>query len=243
MSNSAPRSTHLPTRAVANFLALALVASAASPGPATAQESVLLRGVVAEAETGRLIPSVTVTLVGTKIETRSDDDGLFTFAEAPLGRVLIRVRAPGYPTVVEEVETRMNGEVFVPIFLISATAVLDELIVTGRRTEARKNPQAATAADLLALQLPDLSGGTTLVRPRVAPQRLGLRGRGTFGGDGEPMIVLDGAVLKGGLDLLRQIPAAQVKTIRILKGPSAAFLYGSSDGVIYIQTEAGPPAP
>lgn len=240
MSNSVTRST-VPSWAVAGFVALG--ASALGPTAAAAQQGTLLEGVVAEAETGRLIPAATVTLVGTGMETRSGADGVFTFAEAPLGRVLIRVRAPGYPAVVEEVDVTASAEIFVPIFLPSAAAVLAELRVTATRTDALRNPQAQTAADLLSLHIPELRPAATYVQRRSTPARLGLRGRATFTGSGEPTIVLDGARLSGGIDALRQIPAAQIKSIRVLKGPSAAFLYGSADGVIYIQTESGSPAP
>ena len=227
---------------IASSLAVGLAGSLACPGPAVAQGGAALQGLVTEAETGRLIEAATVSLVGTKLETQSGADGFFTFPEVPIGRVHVRVRARGYPAVVEEVDVTA-GLVFVPIFLPSAAAVLDELLVTGRRSDVKRTPQAQTAADLLAVQIPELRPGVAFVRPRGATQRLGLRGRGTFGGDGEPIVVLDGTLLKGGLDVLRQIPAAEVKSIRILKGPSAAFLYGSSDGVIYIQTESGPPPP
>jgi hypothetical protein len=212
------------------------------PAPAAAQETAVLQGMVTEAGTGRLIEAATISVVGTKLEARSGADGFFTFTNAPVGRLHVRVRARGYPAVVEEVDVGA-GLVFVPIFLPSAAAVLDELLVTGSRSDAKRTPQAQTAADLLSVEIPELRPGVAYVRPRGATQRLGLRGRGSFGGDGEPTIVLDGTVLKGGLDVLRQIPAAEVKSIRILKGPSAAFLYGSSEGVIYIQTESGPPPP
>lgn len=240
MSHSQPRSI-LPLWAVAGYVALGL--GPLTPGPAAAQQSAPLQGVVAEEETGRLIPSATVTLVGAGIETRSGADGTFAFPDAPLGRVLVRVKAPGYPSVVEEGVVARGAIFFMPVFLRSAAAVLDELRVTVTRTDALHHPQAQTAADLLSVHLPELRPAATYVQRRAAPVRLGLRGRGTFTGSGEPTIVLDGARLTGGLDVLRQIPAAQVKSIRILRGPSAAFLDGSAGGVIYIQTESGPPAP
>jgi hypothetical protein len=243
MLNSMARSP-FPRWVVGSSVALVVAVSTLSPLPAAAQESAALQGIVAEETTGRLIPSAAVSLVGSTLETRTGADGVFTFPQAPLGRVHVRVRAPGYPAVVEEVEVTA-GLVFVPVFIPSSSAVLDELLVTGRRSDARPTPQARTAADLLMFQIPELGPAPTGARPRGNPQsqRLGLRGRGTFGGDGEPTIVLDGTLLRGGLEALRQIPAADVKSIRVLRGASAAFLYGSADGVIYVQTESGPPAP
>ncbi|MSR35284.1 MAG: hypothetical protein EXR95_01400 [Gemmatimonadetes bacterium] len=241
MSNSIRRSAPPPWVAASTF-ALGLASCLLAPPPAVAQERAVLEGVVVEEESFRAIASASVTLVGSRIETRSGADGVFTFGETPLGRVLVRVKAAGYPAIVEEVEVT-PGSVFVPIFLPSAAAVLDELLVTATRAGASQNPQAQTAADLLSIHIPELRPGATYVQRRAAPARLGIRGRGTFNGDGQPTIVLDGARLNGGIEALRQIPAAQVKSIRILKGPTAGFLYGSPDGVIYIQTESGPPAP
>jgi hypothetical protein len=241
MSNSTTRSSTM-LRTIARSVALGLAPLQLVPQAVAAQETAVLQGLVAE-ETGRLIESATITLLGTGMETRSAADGVFTFRAAPLGRVLLRVQAAGYPAVVEQVDIT-GDSLFVPVFLTSAVAVLDELLVTAPRTSAPRPAQAQTAADLLAVHLPALRPGAPLVQPRPAPTRLGLRGpTGTFSGRGEPTIVLDGARLRGGIDVLRQIPAAQIKSIRILKGPSAGFLYGSPEGVIYIQTESGPPPP
>jgi outer membrane cobalamin receptor len=102
-----------------------------------------------------------------------------------------------------------------------------------------------TAADLLARQVPEIAVFGT-VDGRRFPTGLGFRGRGTFG-NGEPLVVLDGVRFSGGvgqaMDRLRQVAATDVKAIRILRGPSSAFLYGSPHGVIYLQTHAGPPIP
>ena len=243
MSTSVTRST-IRVWAVASSFALALGASTLGPASAAAQQTALLQGVVAEEETGRLIPSATVTLVGAGIETRSGVDGIFAFPEAPLGRVLLRVQAPGYPAVVEEVEVTPGVVLFMPVFLPSAVSVLEELLVIGTPTDAVDKTEAArTAADLLALQIPEIRALTRHRGRPFAPTGLVLRGRGTFLG-GEPTIMLDGARISGGIghamDMLRQIPAAHVKRIQLLKGPSSAFLYGSADGVIVIETQSGP---
>jgi hypothetical protein len=233
----------IPLCTIAGSLALGFAPAALLPLSVAAQGKAVLQGLVAD-ESGRLISSATITLMGSGIETRSEADGAFTFPEAPLGRVLLRVRAPGYPTVVEQVDVTQDS-IFVPVFLPDAVVVLDELLVTTPRTGTPNVAQAQTAADLLTVHVPSLRAGTTFVQPRGAPAtRMGLRGpAGTFTRGGEPTIVLDGARLRGGIEFLRQIPAAHIKSIRVLKGPSAAFLYGSADGVIYIQTESGPPPP
>jgi hypothetical protein len=233
----------IPLPWVAGCIALAFGPSALAPIPAAAQGSAVLHGLVAD-ETGRLIGSATITLLGSGIETTSAADGAFTFQAAPLGRVLVRVRAAGYPTIVEQIDVTQDS-LFVPVFLPDPVVVLDEILVTTPGTDPPHAAQAQTAADLLTLHLPALRPGVTFVQPRgTAPTRLGLRGpAGTFTRGGEPTIVLDGARLRGGIEVLRQIPAAHIKSIRVLKGPTAAFHYGSAEGVIYIQTVSGPPPP
>jgi hypothetical protein len=231
-----------PLWTIAGSLAFRFGFVALLPAAVAAQGTAVIQGLVAD-ESGRLIPSATITVLGSGIETRSEADGVFRLPAVPLGRVLLRVRAPGYPAIVEQVDVTPDS-LFVPVFLPSEVAVLDGLVVTAPRSGPPNAAQAQTAADLLAVHVPSLRPGASIVQPRPAPTRLGLRGpTSTFSGRGEPAIVLDGARLRGGIEVLRQIPAAQIKSIRILRGPSAAFLYGSAEGVIYIQTESGPPPP
>jgi hypothetical protein len=234
MANSIIRSGIAPW-AVAGCIAVRALA----PGPLLAQERAAIEGLVVEAETFQPVASASVTIVGVGDEVRTGADGGFGFPEAPIGRALIRVKAKGYPTVVEELEVT-PGVIFIPIFLPSAATVLDELTVTARRREQPRKPQAQTAADLLSLYIPELRLGPNYVQRRATPARIGIRGRNSIGGSGEPTILLDGTLLNGGIDALRQIPADQVKSIRLLKGATGAFLYGDADGVIEIRTQAGP---
>src|SRR5262245_155770 len=166
------------------------------PTRAAGQERALLNGFVAEEETGQLIGAATVRLVEAGIETRTADDGSFVFENAPLGRYFVRVKADGYPAVVQEVELAPGGDVLLPIFLTSAAAVIDELMVVGKRSAEVPNGAMMTAADLLSRQVPEISIFT--MGGRRAPTGLGLRGRSTFG-SGEPIVVLDGVRFSGGV--------------------------------------------
>lgn len=214
----------------------------AGRGAAAAQESAPLQGIVADEQTGQPIASALVTVVGTQLETRTDADGIFELPGVPLGRAFLRVQAAGHPTIVDEVEVTHEQLLFVPL-LVPSPGVLAELLVIGRRAEPKGGLMARSAADLVALQIPGMSGLSTLEDRPLSPTRLGLRGRGTFNLSGEPAIVLDGVRISGGvgnaMSVLRQVPAGDVKSIRVLKGPSSAFLYGSADGVIIIETGPG----
>ena len=69
-----------------------------------------------------------------------------------------------------------------------------------------------------------------------------LRGTGTIGLSGEPQVFLDGVRIGGfgpAMEVLSQIPARDVRNIRVLRGPASAFLQGSADGSIHVETRSG----
>jgi len=228
---------------------LAFAFSLLAPTPVAAQDTSRLQGVVAEEGTGRLVPSAVVTLVGTSVQTRSGPDGAFAFTEVPMGRLLVRAQAPGYPAVVEEVTVRPDAVVFVQMLLPNTTAFLSELFVAGtREPETVGGLGDKTAADLIARHVPNVQGFTesyNSARGRAFNPSVQLRGQSSFTSAQEPVIVLDGTRITGGvgraMDVLRQIPASQIKGIEMLRGPSAAHLYGAAGGVISIQTVSGWP--
>ena len=235
MSIYAPRITGLLT-------SVGLLLSPLGSSPSAAQEQVLLTGVVADEAASTPVASAKVTVVGTGLQTYSQANGTFAFPDAPLGPVLIRVEAPGFTSLVQEVVVRRGAVVFVQFILPKVHAFLDELLVVGRRGErAPALSEVRSAADLLAGQIPGVTGNSGIVGQNRSPVLL--RGVRSFSLGGEPDIYLDGVRMAGGfgeaLSLLRQIPASDVRDIQILRGPAAAFLHGSADGVIHVRTKSG----
>jgi TonB-dependent SusC/RagA subfamily outer membrane receptor len=232
----------LPPWVVASSLALGLGLAASN---ASAQENGTIRGVVAEDASWRLIESAKVSVVDTEIETETGPDGTFLITGLPLGKALVRIQAEGFPTVVEEVDVTPDG-VPLPVFLQSAMAALEEILVFGKRASPVNARAAKTAADLVAEEVPSIR--PVLARAtesRNAPVTFSIRGRNSLGNaSAEPLIVVDGLRLDGGIGnairVLRQIPAHDVTSLQVLKGASSAFLYGAANGVIIIETQARP---
>lgn len=209
---------------------------------AAAQETAPLQGIVVDQAAWTPVAQATLTLVGTEIRTQSLANGTFAFATAPLGTVAVRVDAPGYTSIVQEVEVREGRVAFVQFLLPSLGAVLDEILVEGRRPA--RVPQIAeprTAADLLAGKIPGVLSNPGEVG--IQSSRMRVRGVRSLTVVRDPVVYLDGVRLAGGmreaLARLRQIPAADVRHIEVLKGPAAAFLQGSADGVIQVWTRQG----
>jgi TonB-dependent starch-binding outer membrane protein SusC len=199
--------------------------------------------VVAEEETGLGVASAKVTLVGTELVARTDSGGTFEFRNAPLGRYLVRVQAEGFPAVVEEVEIT-PGVVPLPVFVQNVVAALDGIVTFGRSRNPGRTGVAKSAADLVAQKIPRLKPLVDRsTQQRNVPKTFSLRGRNSFSSASEPMVVLDGIRMSGGIgyamDLLRRIPASDVKSVQILPSASASFLYGAPDGAIIVDTKSG----
>ncbi len=217
------------------------VDAAAQQPPPSAETEDLLQGVVFLESNGQPLESATVSLVGWEVETQTGRYGAFTFPDAPLGRVTVRVTAPGHPGVVEEVEVKSDGIVFVQFILPSISAFLSELLV-GVPGSVPLDGQL-TAADLLAIEVPAARVRTTA---NVGRNDYPIRLRGsasTFVEDADPLILLNGVLISGhgvgAMEALRQIPASDVEDIKVLKGPAAAFLYPlAANGVVAVTTRS-----
>ena len=221
------------SRAAFIFLA-ALPGLGLTPAVATAQRP--LHGVVADQATMSLIDSARVTVVGTELEAVTGGDGTFSFEGVPLGSLAVRIEAPGYPVVVEQVEVVRDVVLYMQVMMPRADLILGELV-----TPAGAASDARTAAELVAREVLDMNPNSGNLGLNTNPVRL--RGTGTFGLSGEPAVFLDGVrigTFGPAMEVLSQIPARNVRNIRVLRGPASGFLRGAADGSIHIETRSGP---
>ena len=233
-------------RAVA-LLASLVVSQHAQPVGAAAQQALpgartedLLQGIVVYESTGQPVESATVSLVGMDVEIQTGRYGGFSFPDAPLGVMSLRVTAPGHPAMVQQVEVKSDGIVFVQFVLPSIAAVLSDLLVTVPGGELTASP--LTAADMLAIEIP--SARVTSSHVGRTDYDIRLRGPSTsFTEDVEPLVLIDGVMLSRlgqALEALSQIPASDVEAITILRGPAATGLYPmAANGVVLVKTRAG----
>lgn len=218
----------------AAFIFLA-VAAGLSLTPAALLAQRPLHGVVADQATLSLIDSARVTVVGTELEAVTGGDGTFSFEGVPLGALAVRIEAPGYPVVVEQVEVARDVVLYMQVMMPRADVVLEELLAAPSGVS-----EARTAAELVARKVLDMNPNSGNLGLNTNPVRL--RGTGTFGLSGEPAVFLDGVrigTFGPAMEVLSQIPASEVRNIRVLRGPASAFLQGSADGSIHIETRSG----
>lgn len=228
-----------PPRAFVSRSRAAFIFLAVAPGLGLTPAAVLaqrpLHGVVADQATLSLIDSARVTVVGTELEAVTGGDGTFSFEGVPLGSLAVRIEAPGYPVVVEQVEVVRDVLLYMQVMMPRADVVLEELLAAPSGVS-----EARTAAELVARRVLDMNPNSGNLGLNTNPVRL--RGTGTFGLRGEPAVFLDGVrigTFGPAMEILSQIPASEVRNIRVLRGPASAFLQGSADGSIHIETRSG----
>ena len=243
----------------------ALVALAALP--AAAQTTYTLQGRVVEAETGDGVPAASVLVEGTASGAATDVDGDFSFeARLAPGDYTLRVSFVGYTTARVPVTLGAQTTVDVGTVELAADALRsDEVIVsaTGLPVERRQLGNAIGTVDARDIQDVGATAVDQVLAGKVAgavvSQNSGnpaggvsirLRGPSTVLGSADPLYVVDGVIVDnssaalydlggGSQNRLVDLNPEDIERIEILKGASAAALYGSraNGGVVQIFTK------
>lgn len=206
-----------------------------------------ITGRVVSSEDNEALPQVTVLLKGTTNGTQTDLDGRYSITVPDTGGTLI-FRYLGFET--QEIVIGAQGTINVVIN--PDTKNLGEVVVTGVAAATPREKLSFTVASLTSETLtkaPATNAGNALVGkiaglriapsdvPGAGPQIL-LRGATNLRTGNGPLVILDGAILEGSLS---DINVQDIDRYEVLKGASAATLYGSraANGVIAIYTKSG----
>ena len=194
-------------------------------------------------ETGPL-PGASVLVKGTTNGTQTDFDGNYSLDNVEDSSTLV-FSYIGFKTV----ETAVNGQSTINIVLEEDASQLDEVVVTGYGTQAKKDLTGAVAvidtdellstpATTFAQQLQGRAAGVSIIndaRPG-GEATVRIRGFGTVGNN-DPLYVIDGVPTQAQANLNPN----DIESMQILKDASAASIYGSraANGVIIITTKKG----
>jgi len=198
---------------------------------------------------GAPLPGVTIKIKGARGGTVTGADGSFTINAGP-GEVLI-ITSTGY----ESKQVTLGKSETVIVVLTKNTQELMAVVVTalGIKREARSLGYATAQIDnkdLNASQPVNFASGISgkvsgmdiaQTNNGVDPDnvRITLRGNRSFLGNNEPLLVVDGIPVD--ISYLAQINSADIASVNILKGATAAALYGSdaANGVMIVTTRVG----
>lgn len=182
---------------------------------------------------------------GTRNGTVSDIDGNFTLQVGP--NAVLQVSYIGYRTQ----EISVGNRTFLEIILESDDAVLEEVVVVGYGAQKKESVVGAisqvTSADLLkspsanisqaiAGKIPGVITTQTSGAPGSDDMQIFIRGRASFAGDNQPLILVDGIERA-----FSQIAPDDIESISVLKDASATAVYGvrGANGVMLITTKRG----
>ncbi|MEX0719663.1 MAG: SusC/RagA family TonB-linked outer membrane protein [Balneolaceae bacterium] len=211
-----------------------------------------ITGSVTDQSTGEALIGASIFLPSIDVGTVTNVDGEFTTSSIPAGQYTLVVRYIGYRTLEVPVEVG-SGTVEMTIELERDLFGLDDVVVTGVSDATPQRLLPFTVNKVGADQLekvPAVSVGSAIQgkiagakvvsasgMPGTAPT-IRLRGSTALIGSQEPLIIVDGVILDASL---QDINMDDVESIEVVKGASAASLYGSraANGVVQIITKRG----
>lgn len=207
----------------------------------------VVKGTVSDSQ-GPLI-GATVKVKDQPVGTTTDANGAYQLQVKSKKTILI-FSYVGY----QDQAVIVGNQREINVMLQENVAMLDETVVIGYGTQAKSHLtgsisklngeqlQNAPVSDVTTA-LQGMMTGLTVTNQTsevgVMPS-IRVRGTGSISADSEPLIIIDGFPVSGGLS---QINAADIKSIEILKDAASAAIYGSraANGVIMITTKSGTP--
>ena len=204
------------------------------------QQKRLIRGIVKD-EKGITLPGVSVIVKGTQTGVATDINGRFEIKVDDEPNLILQFSFVGMKT--KEIKIGNNQEL--KVVLESAAESLDEVIVTGYQTISKERTTGSfgviTPRNIETKLQSNLSSvlegqATGVVLDKDG--KIEIRGVSTFNAENEPLVVLDGYPIEGGLE---SINPENIENITVLKDGVAASIYGSraANGVIVVTTTRG----
>ena len=225
-----------------------------------------VRGTVLAAEDNLPLSGVNIVEVGTINGTATDVDGTFTLTVSS-PNVSLTVSFIGFLSQTIAV----NGQTNMSIALSEDIELLEGVVVTAGGIERKERAVGYAVSEVSGERLREareinvanaLAGkvaGVLVTKPATGPagsSRVIIRGASSLGEDSQPLYVVDGVPIDNttlgaagmwggsdGGDGISSVNADDIEKITVLKGPSAAALYGTraKNGVILITTKKATP--
>ncbi len=227
-------------------------------------QGLTVEGTVLDTENGEPLPGVNVVEVGTQRGTTTNADGTFEIAVSAEDARL-RFSFVGY----ESQTVPLDGRTELTIELQSSAKQLEGVVVTALGIERQQRSigysvskvsgedlaevPSSNFGDALTGKIAGVDVSGTATGPAGSSNVL-IRGISSLTGDNQPLYVVDGVPLDnsnlagasmwGGSDMgdgLTSINPQDISEVSVLKGASAAALYGerASNGVVLISTKTG----
>lgn len=250
--------------------ALGLLFTIAAASVAGAQQAVV-SGRVTEAESERPVQDARIVIIGTALGTVTDAEGRYVLRNVPAGENQLQVRRIGLQVRSRTVTVPVFGPVTADFVLERSVAQLEEVVTTATGDQRRRavgnviekidaagiarEAPVKNIGEMLTARVPGVS-----VLPGIMTgtgSRVRIRGTNSLSLSNNPIYLIDGVRLEaatgsssigiGGSNpsRLNDLNPDEIESIEVVKGPSAATLYGTdaANGVIVIKTKRGRAGP
>lgn len=229
---------------------------------ATAQQTLKVTGTVVSAADNSALPGLTVVVKGSTVGTVTNIDGKYSI-DAPADGTL-QFSFIGFATQ----EVQVGGKTTIDVTMQVSTEALDEVVVTAlgiKREEkslgysvgkvggeeltrvVQENVLSSMAGKVTGVQINQTGGAGSSVSMII-------RGATSLSTDNQPLFVIDGVPMASSINnvggfgsdnkvdygnAISDIDPESIESVSILKGPSAAALYGTraGNGVVIITTK------
>src|SRR5258705_3715998 len=228
------------------------------------QSSAQTNGLVIEKTTGRPLEGVNVTIKNEKTGTTTNSAGRYLLKVDDPQKAILVFSLVGYRSV----EEPLNGRTVINVELEDSAVMMQSVVVTALGFETQRDKLGYSSAKINGDQvansgevnLVDAMGGkasgvrisrSSGTDPGSASQIL-IRGQSTITRGTDPLIVLDGIPINSDSrgessqgvtqqSRLNDINPDEIATIQVLKGASAAAIWGTraANGVLIITTKKG----
>jgi len=223
-------------------------------------------GSIVDASTGDGLPGANILIVELKRGTASDANGNFSINNVPAGTYTIEATYIGYKEYKKKV-TVEGASSNINIALQPSTAGLSEVTVSAlgfksKRDESGTSSESVSGATITKAATPSvltsLSGkaaGVDITQSSGDPgagARILIRGAKSLQSNNQPLFVIDGVPVNNSTQgsgvagvtqqsRINDLNPDNIASVEVLKGPSAAALWGSraANGVIVITTKQG----
>ncbi len=240
----------------------ALLSVLLAPAAALAQGTI--SGRVTDTVAKVPLSAAAVQVQGTQLNARTDAEGRYVIRNVPAGTATVRVMRVGYRAQAASA-TVVAGETVVIDFSIAPAPLQLQQVVTTATGKERKvelgnavtsiNDVPKKAEEAPVTNLSDLlvgkAPGVAVLQGNMAGSTpvIKIRGLNSLSLSNDPIYVIDGVRMNTGnfsvgytgtrVSYLASLDPNEIQNVEIVKGPSAATLYGTdaANGVIVITTQ------
>jgi len=209
-------------------------------------QGIAITGTVTDAD-GQPLPGASVSIKGTSQGTTTDANGVYSLIVPDVNSTLVF----SYIGFVSQ-EFLVGTQRTIQVSLREVATELDEIVVVGYGTVKKRDltgavasvnsekitsTSAINAAQALQGWVSGVLVNNTSSQPGASPS-VYIRGKRSISASSDPLYVVDGIPMAGGLSDLSPI---DIESIDVLKDASATAIYGArgSNGVIMITTKRG----